>query len=171
MTIQHGTVVATYTQNGTFYCNVRVPRVAVTHNKCPVVHSGTGDLHAIKEGTRVLIAKTTDEVWVVVGTLDSENNAFPNSVQDNERVIYADADTEIRLSKSNGSYQLDISTGADLNINAAGDVNITAGGNVLIDGIDFDAHTHDYADTTISDTSDGTGTATDTTETTQPPNP
>lgn len=172
MTIKHGTVVATYTKHGTFYCNVRVPRVAVTHNKCPVVHSATGDLHAIKEGTRVLIAKTTDEMWVVVGTLGSDGEtALGAEMSDNERVIYADDSTEIRLTKSGGSYKLDITAGANLNINASGDVNISATGNVFIDGIDFATHTHDFADTTIADTSDGSGTATDTTDTTEPPNP
>lgn len=170
MTIKHGTVVATYTQKGTFYCNVRVPRLAVTYNKCPVVHSGTGDLHAIKEGARVLIAKTSDEVWVIVGTLESENSGLPTDVADNERTIYADANTEIRLSKSGGTYKLDISSGADLNIDASGDVNLTAGGSIFIDGIDFSNHKHDYDDDDTGDTSDGTAGTSTTTKTTTSPN-
>jgi hypothetical protein len=166
----HGTVTTTKVKDGTLYASVRVPRKGVTYHYKPVLHSGTGDLHGIKEGSRVILSRTTDAEWIILGTVDSEPGSdIGDKIEENERVIYSDDKSEIRLSKTNGTYQLDISAGADINLSAEGDVNISATGNVFIDGIDFDQHTHDYEDSTIEDTSDGSGSETTSTKTSDVP--
>lgn len=171
MTIRHGTVVNTRTENGILYCDVRPPRAGVTHEDCAVIRPTTGTLTGIREGARVIITKTEDQLWLVLGTLGSEGeSALASNITDNERVLYSDENTEIRLSKDSGTYKLDVSSGADINIHADGDVNLSAGGSFYIDGQDFWTHTHDYGDSTIADTGDGSGTESTETKTSQPPN-
>lgn len=62
---------------------------------------------------------------------------------------------------SEGDFALTTDSGTSLLVKSNGNIELSASGDVIIDGIDFDAHTHDYED----ELSDGTTT----TKTTQAP--
>lgn len=76
---------------------------------------------------------------------------------------------DIVINKDNGTTIV-VSDDGDITIDAAGDINLNAE-NLFYDGdrLATENHTHDYDDSTIEDTSDGSGTESTTTKTTGSP--
>lgn len=80
--------------------------------------------------------------------------AMPSGMQQGDIAFKVDAGTYVLMQKQgSGDYNIEIE----------------ASGDVIIDGIDFDTHTHNFEDSTINDTSDGTGTESTETKTTTGP--
>lgn len=67
---------------------------------------------------------------------------IPSDLSEGDVAIKMNAGTEFRFTKNNDeTYNIELS----------------ADGNILIDGIDFDQHVHEFEDSTINDTGDGSG--------------
>lgn len=162
--MKHGSVTSTKTNSsGLQVAKVSVPRAGITYKNCPVSHTFEGEVQSIEEGNHVLIEKTDDGIWVVMGVLSTDSANLPSSVNSQERVMKFDDGTEISVTESGGTYDVSIDASGDTTLNASG--SITIGDATNAESLAVQAHTHDYDDT--GDTSDGTATAT-TKQSTQP---
>lgn len=160
--IEHGFVTGVRVDSGVPICSVRLAnRMNNEPRDIPVSRMHHGVFMVPEEGQRVQIFKEEDQRFII-GVLNRNSDGDNPSVSDGEMAFQLDADTYVKFEKDgSGSY--------NVSIKASGDVNIDASGNVYIDGIDFDQHVHDYDDSTINDTSGGTGSESSTTKTTDPP--
>lgn len=86
----------------------------------------------------------------------STDTELPSNAEEGDIVINKDSGTTVIVSEN-----------GDITINAGGDINLN-GNNLFYGGerLATENHTHDYDDSTINDTDDGTGTESTTTKTT-----
>lgn len=155
MTLEHGRITSVNYADGVVTCDVQPIRASNSYQSVPVLKQFGGLTVTPKPRMKVLMGKMSDDTRVILGfmTKDSDDE-YLAEMDPEELSIRVDSGTRIDLTKNQqGDYDLDIA----------------ASGNVFIDGIDFDEHTHSYGDSTISDTSDGSGSESTTTKTTDPP--
>lgn len=154
--IQFTRVTSVSVDAGKVFVSCQPPRPGVEYRNIPLLRLFPGAMVTPSEGDIVAVHKLPDgsKVATMASSLP-EGVTMPNLGEGEMCFRFSDG-TQIKISKDgSGTYN----------------VNIDADGSVFINGIDFDQHTHDYQDGTINDTSDGTGTQTDTARTTGPPNP
>jgi hypothetical protein len=106
--------------------DVQVARAGVTYKEVPVAHLHPGHLQSITEGSRVLMERTDDNLWVIIGVLETDDEILPDEVGGREQVMAFDDGTEISVKQAE-------SDGYDVNINASSGVNIKATGDVTIE--------------------------------------
>lgn len=151
--MEHGTVTTVNYEAGVVYCEVRPVRLNQTYTDVPVMKPHSGFIQVPKQGETVAMHKLNDGTRFI-GSVVSRESARPNDMSEGELQIQLDEETRLAFSeRSDGNY----------------DVEIGSSGDVTINGVSFADHTHDYDDSTISDTGDGSGTeSTATKETTTP---
>lgn len=154
--MEHGKVTSVNYKDGTVACDVQAVRVNNEYKDVPVLKPHSGFIQIPEQGERVAIHKLDDDTKFITGVL-SRDSGFPDDVTEGDLAIQLDSETRVKFEKkSSGDYEL----------------HINASGNVFIDGIDFDKHVHDFEDSTINDTGDGSGTESVTVkETKKPENP
>ena len=112
------------------------------------------------EGDIVEVHRISGE-FVAKNAITSTEVPFPPDLSERDFCLKFNDQTQLWFSKQgDGSFNLDVEADGDISITSNGgtvDISTTAGGNVVIDGIDFDQHTHSYSD------DDGSGTSTRTT--------
>jgi len=151
-----GYVTSAYTDDGRVFVDVALPRPGANKRRVPFLQLAPGVVVTPAETQQVLIQKLSDGNSIAYFPLTGSTN-LPD-LGEGELAFVFDGGTEIRVSpESGGSHQVSLKASGDLNINATGNVNVT-GGNVVIDGIDFDQHTHnfDYSWTDLGGSSSGT---------------
>lgn len=150
----HGYVTSVTVEGGAVMCDVQhSDRINADADSIPVLTSLSGEMVVPRVGQKVVVSKLEDGTEYIEGVLTTKGSDLPN------------------LSPGEMTFQFDDSTTITVTENGGGgfDVDISASGSVLIEGIPFDEHVHDYGDTTITDTGDGSGSSSTTTETTDPP--
>lgn len=156
----HGKVTNVIFESGVPVCTVQLFDRVNNEVDAPVSRMNRSMFMIPEVGQNVQILKIDDQHFVVGVLATNTPDATPD-LDEGEVCIQLDADTMVRFIKNGDNY--------DVDIDASGEVRINATGDVKIDGIDFDQHTHDYGDSTITDTGDGTGSESTTTKTTNPP--
>ena len=137
----HGIVTSTTTSSGILLADVQVARAGVTYKQVPVAHLHPGHLQSITEGSRVLLEKTEDNLWVIIGVLETDDEILPDDVGGREQVMVFDDGTEISVKQSDSDgYDVNINASSQLNIKASGDVTIESGGHLQFksSSVDFD---------------------------------
>lgn len=161
--MEHGIVTSVRYQDGVPVCAVRLKhRVDVEDKYVPVMRMH-GSQFLVPEQDQLVQLLTLGDQRFIIGVLDrGEDDFSPPDLSEGETAFRFDDGTTLSFTK-------DGSGGFNVSIEASGDVNITANGDVLIEGIAFSNHTHDYSDSTINDTGDGSGSESSETKTTDPP--
>lgn len=152
--MEHGTVTNVEYKKGVPVCSVRLQKRVDTEDKTvPVMRQHHGMFMVPEEGQKVQMLKL-DEQRFIIGILNNGNGYDNPDLSEGELAFKLDSDTKLTFTEnSNGDI----------------DVNVKASGKVYIEGTAFSDHTHDYDDSTIEDTGDGSGTESTTTKTTDPP--
>lgn len=156
-------------RNGGVLCDVEAIRVNTTYRAVPVLRSFSGEFAMPQVNQKVVLGEMADGTRIITGFLTA-GESQPTDMQPNEYTVRLDDSTAIEATQNgDGTYDLAVSASGTLDVD--GDtVQIDGTSDVVIDGIDFDQHTHDYDDSTVNDTSDGTGSESSTTKTTNAPN-
>jgi hypothetical protein len=134
----------------------------------------------------VVVQKMHDEGWIIDGVLEIPKEspfdltkAIEGAREGHTSMGFtfgqpenADSVQKFSIEYRDGGYVLNLNLGGDITINSGGDINLNPDGDVLVNGkeVSVEDHTHDYEDTTVSDTDDGTGTSSTTTKTTSQEN-
>lgn len=198
MTMEYGVVTSVRENDGIVYCNVQALRKGTTYDDRPVLKPHSGFVQVPKQGNIVAIEQFHDDTRFITGVV-SDNEADPGDMTEGELAIKLDADTQLYFKKRrDGNFNVNISASGDVNVETdeddevnvisengdvnvnteSGDVNVTSAqgkldlssnDGILIDGIPFADHVHDYTDDEISDTGDGSGTETAQNKTTDKP--
>lgn len=178
--MEHGIITNVRYNEGVALCDVQAIRVATEYKDVPMTKPFAGFTVMPSPGQKVGMAELSDGTRFITQVIAKEDE-FPASMSPGELAIQLDASTKVTITESGDSYTLtlhgddvdieavgsavSITAAQDVNVNASGDANIVASGNanvsgasVFINGIDFESHVHDFEDSTIADTSDGTGT-------------
>jgi len=147
MMLEHGFVTSVTVTEGIPNCAVQPVRVNTEYTDVPVLHDFRGLFFVPEIGSKVTMLKLGEQRFIV-GVLERNPDGENPDLAPGEFAIQLDGSTKIEFTKNGSNY--------DVAINASGDVTINADGNVLIDGIDFDQHTHGYSwgDTAGSGTTD-----------------
>ncbi|QRD99653.1 hypothetical protein VOLN27_26 [Halorubrum virus VOLN27B] len=85
--------------------------------------------------------KTEDNLWVIIGVLETDDEILPDDVGGREQVMVFDDGTEISVKQSDSDgYDVNINASSQLNIKASGDVTIESGGHLQFksSSVDFD---------------------------------
>lgn len=144
--MEQGKITSAFYKEGVALCHVQPVRNREEYKNVPVVKRGAEDYALPQVGQRVVMEKLDDGTRFILGVLaKNDDGEMPASLEEGEMVFQFDAGTKISVSKTAAGHT----------------VEVEASDNVIIDGIDFDEHTHDYTDDT--DTSSST-------KTTNPPN-
>jgi phage baseplate assembly protein gpV len=105
------------------------------------MHQFPGHIQSITEGSRVLLDRTADNLWVILGVLETNEDILPDDVTENEQVMAFDDGTEISVKQSDtDGYDVNINASSELNIKTSGDVTIETGGHLQFksSSVDFD---------------------------------
>lgn len=142
--MKHGQVSSIETtDDGLHLVTVVVSRAGVTYEKCPVLHSFSGEVQTLGEGSHVVIEKTDDGLWVVVGVLSTDEGSLPSDLESQERVIAFEDGTEFSITKDrNGDYNIDVAASGNVTINADGQVTIGDADNAV--ELAVQDHQHEY---------------------------
>lgn len=167
--MERGIITSVYYDNGVIECDVQPFRASGAYTNVEFLPANSGFMASPEQGMTVNMDVGRDGRRYIVG-LRSHQNAYPDSLKEGEIVLQIDDGTKIQITRNDDSnHQVAIEASDGVDIAASGDVNLEAGGDILIDGINFTQHTHDYDDSTISDTGDGSGSESTTQKTTGPP--
>ncbi|AAO61376.1 hypothetical protein HfxHF1_520 [Halophage HF1] len=137
----HGIVTSTTVSSGILLADVQVARAGVTYKEVPMVHQFPGHIQSITEGSRVLMDKTEDNLMVILGVLETNENILPEDVTEHEQVMAFDDGTEISVKKSDSDgYDVNINSSSGVNVKATGDVTIETDGHLQFkaSSVDFD---------------------------------
>ena len=137
----HGIVTSTTVSSGIILADVQVARAGVTYKEVPMMHQFPGHIQSITEGSRVLLDRTADNLWVILGVLETNEDILPDDVTEHEQVMAFDDGTEISVKQSDtDGYDVNINASSELNIKASGDVTIDTGGHLQFksSSVDFD---------------------------------
>lgn len=157
-----GTIQKVYVHKGHVLVDVIADRTQSPYRKKKVVMPMSGYFRVPQPGWKVTLDKPENGGdWIVTHVL-STDEGLPDEAEPRDVVIQFDENSTLKVQKQdNGTY--------NLSLDMTGEVTINAQGDVKVDGIDFDAHVHEHDDSTINDTSDGSGTESTTTKSTGPP--
>ncbi|QIR31193.1 hypothetical protein M1M18_gp107 [Halorubrum virus Serpecor1] len=154
----HGIVTNTTTSSGILIADVQVARAGVTYKEVPVAHLHPGHLQSITEGSRVLMERTEDNLWVIIGVLETNEELLPDDVSGYEQVMAFDDGTKLEFSKNeDGSYDTRLTASDDLTIESNGwGMRTGRDGHIQFksNSVDFDT-----SGTTFEDSSDGGSTS------------
>jgi hypothetical protein len=176
--MEFGNVTTVNYEDGVVYCSVSPIRFEAEYTNVAVLKSHSGFIQVPSQGDRVAMKKLKDGSRFISHVLSRERFT-PDSMNEGELAIKLDEKTVLSFDKqADGTHDVTIGSSGDMALKSGGKLTMKSAGNlemtseksVLINGINFEEHTHDYDDTTISDTGNGSGTASDTTETTTSPN-
>jgi len=138
-----GYVTSAYTDDGRVFVDVALPRPGAKKSRVPFLQLAPGMVVTPAETQQVLVQKLSD--GNVIAYFPLTGSALLPDLGEGELAFVFDEDTEIRvIPQGDGSHNISLNASGDLTVNATGNVNVT-GGNVVIDGIDFDQHTHDVS--------------------------
>jgi hypothetical protein len=154
--MEHGTVTSVKYEEGAVVCSVQAIRVDTEYDNVAVLKPHSGFIQVPEQGETVAMHELNDGTRFITSVISKESG-FPDDMGEGDLAIQLDSDTRVRFEKqSNGDYNL----------------HLNASGEVFIDGLNFDEHVHDFEDTTIQDTGDGSGgESTTTKKTMKPKNP
>lgn len=148
-------VASSTVQDGEVFLTVQPPRPGVSYRDIPMLQLFPGAMIVPEEDAVVAVHKMPDGKRVATLAISVPEELTMPDLEPGDMVFKFSDGTQIQVAKDgSGTYN----------------VNIDADGSVFINGIDFEQHTHDYEDATINDTSEGTGSPSDSTRTTEPPN-
>jgi hypothetical protein len=162
-----GHVTTTNYEEGVVYCNVQPLRTSTPYEGVPVLRPHSGFIAVPEQGDTVMIDSLNDGTRFVTSVLNREEER-PDKLREGELTIQLDADTRIRFKRrSDGTCDLlfgasgdmKLSSSGELALESKGDMKLNSEGSILVNGTDFEKHTHDYSWTD----SGGSGT-------TNPPN-
>lgn len=138
-----GYITSVYTDGGRVFVDVALPRPGGKKSRVPFLQLAPGMVVTPAETQQVLVQKLSD--GNVIASFPLTGSALLPDLGEGELAFVFDGDTEVRvIPQSDGLHNVSLKASGDLNIHATGNVNVT-GGNVVIDGIDFDQHTHDVS--------------------------
>lgn len=152
--MEHGTVTNVEYKDGVPVCSVQLQgRVNNEDERVPVMRQHHGMFLVPNVGQQVQMLKLDDQRFIV-GVLETGDGDWSPDLSEGELAFMFDDGTRIEFSKTDsGDF----------------DVHVEASGKVYIQGIPFEDHVHDYGDSTIADTGDGSGTESTETKQTAPP--
>lgn len=157
--IEPGIVTSVTYSDGVPSCDVRLIRTATEVPNVPVMRSHHGLFFVPEQEQKVQTVKMGDQRFIV-GVLDRGANYDDPQLDEGEFSIKLGNNTEITISDNGNGLAIDISAADSVAIDAD---------TVTINGTPFDEHTHQYDDTTIEDTGDGSGTSSSSTSSTSAP--
>ncbi|AGM10774.1 hypothetical protein M192_gp105 [Halorubrum tailed phage 8] len=138
----HGIATSTDFKSGILLVDVQVARAGVTYKNVPVLHQYPGHIQSITEGSRVVLEQTEDNLWVILGVLETDDTLLTEKPTDYEQVMKFDDGTEMSVKKaeSGDGYDVNINASSQLNIKASGDVTIETDGHLQFksSSVDFD---------------------------------
>lgn len=174
----HGYITSVFVKNGAVICNVKHSgRVNSEATAIPILTSFSGHMVVPKVGQKVVVSSLEDGSEYIEGVLSTEGSDLPE-LSDGEVTFQFDESTELTFSTDGkGGYNVDVSASGSVNVAAtetvtiegSTTVDISGSEPVTIDGIAFKEHTHEFEDSTISDTGDGSGSESTSTKTTDLP--
>ncbi|UBF20812.1 baseplate assembly protein V [Halorubrum virus HRTV-16] len=154
----HGIVTSTTTSSGILMADVQVARAGVTYKEVPVAHLHPGHLQSITEGSRVLLERTDDNLWVIIGVLETNDELLPDDVEGYEQIMAFDNGTKLEFTKNeDGSYDTRLTASDDLTIESNGwGMRTGRDGHIQFksNSVDFDT-----SGTPFEDSSDGGSTS------------
>jgi phage baseplate assembly protein gpV len=174
--MEHGTVTTVNYEDGAVYCDVRAIRLNNEYQNVPVLKTHSGFVQVPEQGMTVAMDKLRDGTRFITHVISKENDT-PSNVQEGDIILQLDSDTVIEVSKAGGNYDVTIGASGKLDLTATGTLSLKAGKKLTIDsdtaveiqGIPFADHTHPHDDSTINDTSDGSGSKSTTSKDTGKP--
>ncbi|UBF21513.1 baseplate assembly protein V [Halorubrum virus HRTV-24] len=137
----HGIATSTDFKSGILLVDVQVARAGVTYKNVPVLHQFPGHIQSITEGSRVVLEQTEDNLWVVLGVLETDDELLTEKPEAYEQVMAFDDGTEISVKEAeSGGYDVNINASSELNIKATGDVTVETEGHLQFksSSVDFD---------------------------------
>ncbi|UBF19610.1 baseplate assembly protein V [Halorubrum tailed virus 10] len=137
----HGIATSTDFKSGILLVDVQVARAGVTYKNVPVLHQFPGHVQSITEGSRVVLEQTEDNLWVILGVLETDSDLLTEKPVAYEQVMAFDDGTEISVKEAeSGGYDVNINASSELNIKATGDVTVETEGHLQFksSSVDFD---------------------------------
>ncbi|UBF21787.1 baseplate assembly protein V [Halorubrum virus HSTV-3] len=137
----HGIATSTDFKSGILLVDVQVARAGVTYKNVPVLHQFPGHIQSITEGSRVVLEQTEDNLWVILGVLETDDELLTEKPVAYEQVMAFDDGTEISVKEAeSGGYDVNINASSELNIKATGDVTVETEGHLQFksSSVDFD---------------------------------
>ncbi|UBF19734.1 baseplate assembly protein V [Halorubrum sodomense tailed virus 4] len=137
----HGIATSTDFKSGILLVDVQVARAGVTYKNVPVLHQFPGHIQSITEGSRVVLEQTEDNLWVILGVLETDSDLLTEKPVAYEQVMAFDDGTEISVKEAeSGGYDVNINASSELNIKATGDVTVETEGHLQFksSSVDFD---------------------------------
>ncbi|UBF19981.1 baseplate assembly protein V [Halorubrum virus HRTV-22] len=137
----HGIATSTDFKSGILLVDVQVARAGVTYKNVPVLHQFPGHVQSITEGSRVVLEQTDDNLWVILGVLETDSDLLTEKPVAYEQVMAFDDGTEISVKEAeSGGYDVNINASSELNIKATGDVTVETEGHLQFksSSVDFD---------------------------------
>lgn len=154
----HGYVTSVFVEGGAVMCNVKhSDRVNSEATALPILTSFSGHMVVPQKGQKVVVDELEDGTEFIEGVLSTDGDSLPE-LSDGEVTLHFGDSTKLTFSKDgSGGFNVDVSASGSVNIEGAKDVSVAGGNPVTIDGIEFENHTHEFEDSTINDTGDGSG--------------
>lgn len=129
-------VTASRIVGGRAVVDVSFTRPGTAKKDVPLYQTFPGGIRLPKQGERIVVERLDDGSYVAMQSLSGSENA-PVSLAEGDLHFQWSDGTRLSVTKSGSAYTV--------NIESDGDVNINSTGSVLINGIDFDSHTHSYS--------------------------
>lgn len=175
--MERGIITSVYYDNGIIECDVQPFRNSGIYRRIEYLPSNIGLTEVPQQGNTVNMLEDTAGTRYIA-SLRSAGNFNPDSLKEGEVALQIDKQTKVLIERvGDGEHNVtleasgtvNIKSSGDLSVESSGDVNLQADGDIYIEGIKFSDHSHTHDDSTISDTSDGSGSETTTEKTTGPP--
>jgi hypothetical protein len=149
--MEHGIITSVNNDAGVISCDVMAIRVQTVYPNVPMLKPHQGFVSVPEQGMLVTIESlgTSDDARFITGIIGKVSES-PDQISPGDVSFSFNDGTSMRFQRGDdGNY--------DLTISVEGDVEINASGDIIIDGIDFSNHTHDYSwtDSAGSDTTGG----------------
>lgn len=169
--MEHGIITSTKYEQGVVLCNVQAVRIDTEYRNVPMLKPFAAFNVVPAIGQRVAMASLSDGTRLITDVIASNpDGSQPDDLAEGELSIQLDANTKLTFTKNaNGDYDVDLTASGAVTVTATSDVDLTASGSVFINGINFENHIHPYADDTINDTGDGSGSLSSEAKQTDPP--
>lgn len=145
--MEHGIITAVRYSKGVVSCDIQPIRISTQYENVPMLKPHEGFIAVPKQGDKVtteLLTQDDGSEARFITNVMATAEGYPEEVGEGDFHLQVDSDTTIAVT-DNGAG------GHDVRVSASGTVSIDAE-TVLINGTDFDTHTHDYDDSGTAET-------------------
>lgn len=135
--MEHGIVTSVTYEDGVVYCQLRTARTTDGLPGIPVLKPHSGFIQVPSQGDVVTVEELSDGTSFITNVA-GQPGGVPDDMKEGELTIQLDNGTRLAFERnSSGNY----------------DVHLESSGEVVINGVSFSDHTHEYEDSTTDSTS------------------